>query len=99
MIDDPVLKEDSTQKKYKRTRGKKKISRTKEVKQNRMIRRNKRKMRGMIETEWAAFETKPLPDLVGRRKEAESDSDSDSDSDCYKYCITAEPKIFQSLGT
>ena len=48
-------------------------------------------MRGMIETEWAAFETKSLPDLVERRKEAESDSDSDSD--CYKYCTQAEPNI------
>ena len=37
------------QKKYKRTRGKKKISRTKEEKQNRMLRRNTRKMKGMIE--------------------------------------------------
>ena len=37
-------------------------------------------MRGIIETEWTGFETKSLPDLVERRKEAKSDSDSDSDS-------------------
>ena len=56
-----------------------------------MLRRNKRKMRGMIETEWADFEPMSLPDLEERRKEAKSDSDSDSD--CYKYCTPADPTI------
>ena len=44
-----------------------------------MLRRNKRKMRGIIETEWTGLETESLLDLVERRKEAENKSDSDSD--------------------
>ena len=47
MIDNLVLTEKLNLLTYKRTRGKKKISRTKEEKQNRMLRRNKKKMRGM----------------------------------------------------
>ena len=44
----------------------------------------------MIGSEWAAFETASLPDLVDRRKEAESGSDSDRYSDCYKSCTPTE---------
>ena len=57
---------------------KKKLYSTKEEKKNRMIRRNKRKRKGIITTEWKGSEVVSLPDLVERRRDDESDSDSDS---------------------
>ena len=72
-----VVPPEMYQKKYKRTRGKKKISRTKEEKQNRMLRRNTRKMRGMMEQEWASYEPELLKDLIHSRKEIKIEVDRD----------------------
>ena len=42
-----------------------------------MIQRNKRKRKGIIETEWKRSETKSLPDIEERRRDDENDSDND----------------------